>query len=220
MKSDSGSGILFFLFIIGFIVLFFVSKKFFPILSTILFIFAVIVILLIVLLVVLVIYFSNSKPKINKGNTTTDATDTILTKGRENLMEIRRLAMRIRNMQIRSTNEQICRTIDKILRTLKEQPEDIPRVRQFLNYYLPTLKSILTKYIKLQESGVPAEDITQNTIKHMNDIKTAMDKQYANLFNDDILDMSVEMKALTIACKRDGLLSDEDFKATESEVNS
>ena len=35
-----------------------------------------------------------------------------------------------------------------------------------------------------------------------------MDKQYANLFEDDKLDMSVEMEAMTLACKRDGLIED------------
>ena len=52
----------------------------------------------------------------------------------------------------------------------------------------------------------------------MTEIKQAMEKQYKNLFEDDLLDLSVEMKALTLACKRDGLLTEEDFKLQEEEV--
>ncbi|MBR2504054.1 MAG: hypothetical protein IKB62_08020, partial [Oscillospiraceae bacterium] len=63
-----------------------------------------------------------------------------------------------------------------------------------------------------EESGVPAENIAESTVKCLEDIKKATEKQYAALFDDDILDMSVEMEALTIACKRDGLLTDGDFR--------
>ena len=40
----------------------------------------------------------------------------------------------------------------------------------------------------------------------LENIKSAMDKQYQNLFEDDKLDLTVEMEALALACKRDGLL--------------
>ena len=39
-----------------------------------------------------------------------------------------------------------------------------------------------------------------------------MEKQYNNLFEDDILDLTVEMKILTQMCKKDGLLTEADFE--------
>ena len=41
----------------------------------------------------------------------------------------------------------------------------------------------------------------------------AMEKQYNNLFENDILDLTVEMEVLTQICKRDGLLTDADFES-------
>ena len=41
----------------------------------------------------------------------------------------------------------------------------------------------------------------------------AMEKQYNNLFEIDILDLTVEMEVLTQICKRDGLLTDADFES-------
>ena len=35
----------------------------------------------------------------------------------------------------------------------------------------------------------------------------------------NILDLSVEMEALTLACKRDGLLTKEDFRLREGETD-
>ena len=33
-------------------------------------------------------------------------------------------------------------------------------------------------------------------------------RQYANLFEDDLLDMTAEMQTMTAVCRRDGLLTD------------
>ena len=91
-------------------------------------------------------------------------------------------------------------------------------MRQFLNYYLPTLGNILLKYERVEKSGIPTDNMEENVIDCLEKIKNAMDRQYANLFNNDILDLSVEMEVLTQACKRDGLLTDEDVQGTKEGV--
>lgn len=134
--------------------------------------------------------------------------DGILAKGRNHLMKLRSMTMSIKDEQVRTISGQICATVDSILKTLKSQPEDIPTVRQFFNYYLPTMGSILTRFVKVEQSGVPMEDITANAISCLTDINTAMERQYKNLFDNDVLDLSVEMEALALACRRDGLIPD------------
>ena len=210
--KDTSSGALGIFGLIGAVVLFLILRKIFPVLSLILMTISGIFLLLILLLVVLVIYFSRQKPKEKKGSSTSPDGEDILTKGHHKLMEIRRLRMQIRSRRIREESEEICRIADKILRTLKSQPEDIPVMRQFFNYYLPTLGNILLRYEKIEKSGVPAKEMEEKVIDCLGNIKSAMDKQYVNLFNDDILDLSVEMEVLTQACKRDGLLTDEDIQ--------
>lgn len=219
MKNQKSSGISGILCLIGAIALFLFLRHFFPALSTVFLVIVGIVLLLVILLVVLVIVFSKQKPTEKEGTKAATDANAILSKGRSHLMELRRLEMRVKDRRIRTLSEEICRCIDRILRTLKEQPEDIPAVRQFFNYYLPTLGSILLKYVRLEESGVPAAEITENTVSCLNDIRSAMEKQYANLFEDDMLDLSVEMEALTITCKRDGLLDDADFQKNGKKVN-
>ena len=137
--------------------------------------------------------------------------EEVLKKGRSNLSQLRIMAMRVRSTPIRS--------VEKILNVLREKPESIPAVRQFLNYYLPTLGEIITKYERVERSGVDLQDMTAKVSEYLDKIAAAMDKQYENLFQSDFLDMTVEMEAMTMACKRDGLLSDEEFTAPDSEVN-
>ena len=144
---------------------------------------------------------------------TTQKTDMsvneLLNKGRRNVMELQMMTVKVKNKEVRSISEEICGIAESILKVLKEQPEDMRKVRQFLNYYLPTLGSILEKYVRLEKNGVPNAELTEKTILHLGEIRTAMQKQYETLFADDILDLSVEMEALTQACRRDGLLGEE-----------
>ena len=135
----------------------------------------------------------------------------ILGDGEEDLQEIQQHVAKLRDPGIKGQASSILKTIQAILKELKERPENIPAVRKFFKYYLPTLDSILGKYERI-EGGVIKPEQKQLVSKYLGDIEKAMDKQYANLFEDDILDLSVEMEVMTNACKQDGLLTEEDFK--------
>lgn len=135
----------------------------------------------------------------------------ILGDGEEDLKEIQQHVAKLRDPNIKGQASAILKTIQDILKELKARPENISVVRKFFKYYLPTLDSILGKYERI-EGGVIKPEQKQLVSKYLGDIKKAMDKQYANLFEDDMLDLSVEMEVMTNACKQDGLLTEEDFK--------
>ena len=141
----------------------------------------------------------------------------ILNKGRSHLMELRRLLGRIQNLNVHKRGQDICVEIERILQALQQQPEDIPMVRQFFNYYLPTLGNILLKYLRLEEAGMATDQTTVKVMACLGEIKTAMEKQHAAIYENDLLDLTVEMESLTQACKRDGLLVSEDFKIKEGD---
>jgi len=185
--------------------------RLFPFLSSIFLVGLGVIAVLILLLVGLVMYFAFKKPEQGSPAAAKAENNEILNRGRRHLMDLRQLGMRIKNREIRDLSSQLTASADKILKKLREDPEGIPNARQFLNYYLPTLGNILNKYARVEESGIPSGDLTQRVIAHLGEIKTAMDRQYASLFDGDLLDLSVEMEVLSTACRRDGLLSDEDF---------
>lgn len=184
----------------------------------------------VIAIVVLVIYFSTHKTDAKQSGNPQNTKDEqipkeeepdpaltaeqneILKNGRAHLMELRRRMTHVKHVPIRTVSGNICGEAEKILATLRKKPEKISQVRQFLNYYLPTLGSILEKYVMLEENGALTEAMTDSTLEHLIDIKHAMEAQYQALFDDDKLDLSVEMEALKIACLRDGLLTEEDFK--------
>jgi len=187
--------------------LFLAARKFFPSLATLMIWLAVIAAVVIVVLIALVIYFSVTG---SKEKNDPDSPAAVLAKARADLMELRRMQVKIRDREITSLCREITDTADKILTVLKQKPQTVSGARQFLNYYLPTLGKILTTYARLEESGSLTEELKNSTVTHLGEIRKAMEQQYNSLFDDDKLDLTVDMEALTLACKRDGLLEEDE----------
>ena len=186
--------------------LFLTARKFFPSLATLMLWLAGIAAVVIVVLIGLVIYFSVTGSK--------EANDpnrpaAVLSKARADLMELRRMQVKVKERDILSLCREITDTGERILSALKQKPDAVSDARQFLNYYLPTLGKILTSYVRLEESGSLTDELKNSTATHLGEIRKAMEKQYNSLFDEDKLDLTVDMEALTLACKRDGLLDEE-----------
>ncbi len=210
--NNKSSGLLGMGGLIAAVIVLLAARRYFPSLANLLLFVIGAGVVLVVLLVVVVMYFALRKPKKTEEQKEADKIQAVLKSGKQNLMGMRRISMEIKNARIRTLGTQIGVQIEKIFRTLKEKPDQFGSLRQFFNYYLPTLEKILVKYKELEGSGVPAEVVTESTITCLENIKVAMDKQYQNMFESDILDLTVEMDVLTQICKRDGLLTDEDFQ--------
>ena len=196
------------------VAVFFLMRKIFPSLAKVFLALGIAAAATVVVLVAVVLFFAFRKPKKTAEQQISENAAATIREGHSQLMDLRRLSMKIKDPEIRKTSDAICSAIDKILRTLKEQPADVPRVGRFFHYYLPTLQSILTKYTRLETRGIPADDTVEKTRSCLKDMEAAMEKQYLNLFEDDKLDLSVEMAVMTQICKRDGLLTD-DYRIPE-----
>jgi len=191
------------------VVLYFVARKFLPALSTALLWIFGIAAALIVALVAVVVFAAFHKPKKTPEQEQNEAQAAVLKTARASLMELRTASMRVRNQQVQGSAQRICATLDQILKVLKEQPEDISKARRFLHQSLPMLSGILQKYSRLEQSGVPADEVTERTTVCLRDLETAAQKQYENLFANDMIDITADMEVLTQLCRQNGLLEEE-----------
>lgn len=209
MEKGKYSGLLGVLGLVGCGILYVLLRRFFPSLSTALLWLFGIAALLIVLLVAVVVFFAFHKPQKTPEQERAAAQEAVLKNARASLMELRTAAMRVRHLQIRDSAGRICATLDQILKTVKEQPESLTKARSFLNHSLPMLSGILRKYLRLEQSGVPAEAVTEQTVSCLQELETAAEKQYQNLFESDIVDITAEMEVLLQLCRQNGLLEEE-----------
>ena len=221
-KASGGGVIVGLIVIIGAIVALCVSHhsapSIFNLLLWIVGIIVLIIIALIVLIVVLARKYSkkeaedrkNSVTSINKAALSPEQV-AIINKGRSDLVAIRMVTSRINNLDIKRSMNNVSASIERILVTLKEKPETIKSARQFTHYYLPTLREVLERYHRIEVSGVDEEGMGDKVVNYLADVQKALDKQYDSLFDGDKFDMSVDMDAMTIALKRDGLI-DADYQ--------
>lgn len=192
-------------------VIFVLLRKFFPSFARLFIALGGLIALGVVILVIVVIFFAFRKPKKSPDQQICEDRAAVIKTGRIQLMEIRRLLAKIKHPDLCTLGNDICTTMEKILHALKEHPDDIPGVGRFFRYYLPTLQSILTKYLQLESRAISDAVTEEKTISCLTDMRSAMEKQYINLFENDKLDLAAEMAVMTQLFRQDGLLTDHEL---------
>jgi len=139
------------------------------------------------------------------------AVDVIISEGLAYLRQIKQANDAITDEKISVQITRMEVATDKIFRYIAKHPEDAPQIHKFMNYYLPTLLKLLDSYISLNEQGIKGEHIS-STIKNiegiLSTIADAFEKQLDNLFADDALDISTDIKVLETMLAQEGLTSD------------
>lgn len=141
----------------------------------------------------------------------------IMAEGKLARGEMERLRASIKNEAVRSKISQIILLSDKIVKNAENDCADIPRIKKFLSYYLPTTIKLLNAYDRMDEQGIEGENIS-GTKQRIEDILasivTAYEKQLDALFADDAIDIEADIKVLDGMLKREGL-KNSDFGQTQ-----
>lgn len=124
-------------------------------------------------------------------------------------LESARASIEKNHPETSSLISEISRTITKISALVEEKPQDLPLIRRFMNYYLPTTLKLIEKYTYLDSQNEAGLSNIESTMKNIDDVlKTvnqAMKKQLDALFADDALDISTDIEVLESMLARDGL---------------
>ena len=138
--------------------------------------------------------------------------DDIVEKGRQMLRQIYEANDAIPDARLTHQLNELSRLCTQIFRTVSEHPEKAPRVRKFMNYYLPTTLKMLNNYRMMQDRGVSSGalyEMRQTLSRGLDMVLTACQKQLDNLYKDNVLDVSTDIDVLEQMLKRDGLMDDD-----------
>lgn len=93
-----------------------------------------------------------------------------------------------------------------ILEFIQNHPEQLPRVRRFSEYYLPTTRKLLDTAQGLgQSDGENAQNIRRDINGILHTLNTAYANLYDTLLQDVSLDVSTEIDTLEAMLRQDGL---------------
>ena len=126
--------------------------------------------------------------------------------------------MSIKDPEIRVKINEIMRITDKIVQDAIADPSDIPKIRKFMNYYLPTTIKLLNAYDRMDSQGIQGENIDRSmkSITEMLDAAiAAYKKQLDYLFANQALDIETDIAVMNAMLAREGLSDKKDFNIRE-----
>ena len=147
--------------------------------------------------------------------------DKMIADGKKAITEMKRLDDNIADPAISAQIVRLQQLAGKIFAQVEQNPEKLPQIRKFMNYYLPTTLKILNAYDRMGEQGVSGENITSTMQKVegiMSTIITAFEKQLDSLFGSEAMDISTDMVVLENMMAREGLTDDPLHKTVTSET--
>lgn len=95
----------------------------------------------------------------------------------------------------------------KIFEQAKSDPDKLPQMRKFMDYYLPTSLKLLNTYAELDNQGVEGENISESKRRieqTMDTLVKAFENQLDRLFASDALDVSTDIDVMQNMLRADG----------------
>jgi hypothetical protein len=119
-------------------------------------------------------------------------------------------ARRAPNKTVRAKLEGIADVVARILKDLREDPSDLAKAGQFLDYYLVSTVAVVGKYLDLLGRAATSEGIgaLRSTEETLDTIKAAFEKLYQQLLENEVMDLDVELKVLNNTINLEGLGKD------------
>ncbi len=141
--------------------------------------------------------------------------DPILEEGNRALSEMGRLYMSIKDVEVRQKINEIMRITDKITQDAINDPSDIPQIKKFMNYYLPTTIKLLNAYDRMSAQGIEGENLDKS-MKNINEMLdaaiVAYKKRLDSLFANQALDIETDIEVMNTMLAREGLTGGSDFR--------
>ena len=141
--------------------------------------------------------------------------DPIVEEGNRALSEMGRLYLSIKDTDVRMKINEIMRITDKITQDAIEDPSDIPQIKKFMNYYLPTTIKLLNAYDRMSAQGIEGDNLDKS-MKSINEMLDAAIEAYKkrldSLFENQALDIETDIKVLNTMLAREGLSGTKDFE--------
>ena len=134
-----------------------------------------------------------------------------------------RLYMSIKDTDVRGKINEIMRVTDKITQDAITDPSDIPQIKKFMNYYLPTTIKLLNAYDRMSAQGIEGENLdkTMKSIDAMlDDAIAAYKKMLDSLFANQALDIETDIQVMNTMLAREGLSGAKDFDVKEEEESA
>ena len=141
--------------------------------------------------------------------------DKMISDGELAIREMKRLNDSIKDETISSQIDRLEEVSGKIFDCVKADPEKLPQIRKFMNYYLPTTLKLLDSYALLEAQGIEGDNITaskKEIERTMDTLIAGFEKQLDRLFSSQAMDITADVEVLERMLAKDGLAEHQGMK--------
>lgn len=134
--------------------------------------------------------------------------DKVVKDGKLALSEMKRLDDSIADPGVSADIVRLSQVSEKIFQAVRDDPDKLPQIRKFMDYYLPTTLKLLNAYDRMSGAGVSGENIGGTMTRVEDALKTivkAFEKQLDGLYGADALDISADIQVMETLLAREGL---------------
>ena len=138
-----------------------------------------------------------------------EAVDAVIAEGKTAQRELGRLYASIGDLEVKKKIRDIMEISDKIIQDAIDDPSDVPQIKKFLDYYLPTTIKLLNTYDRMGNQGIEGENIsgTMSSIEEMLDTAiSAYKKLLDSLFANQAMDIETDIEVMNTMLRREGLV--------------
>ena len=139
---------------------------------------------------------------------------SVINQGNTSIAKIRQLNDAIPDERMSAQIDLIERLTAQIFDCVKEHPEKLKQIRQFLNYYLPTTIKLMEQYVTLQNQSVKTENIEEGMQRIeglLDKVIVAFQRQLDSLFETDVVDITADIRVMEQMMASEGLTRKTDF---------
>lgn len=139
----------------------------------------------------------------------------LVKEGQDCIHRLRDLNDNIEGEVISAKLFQLENLLKEIFARVKEHPEQMPQMKKFMNYYLPTTIKLVEAYEEFDNVSVPGEDIVQakeEIEKTLDTINMAFAELLNRLFRESVFDVTTDAQVLQTMLAQEGLMREKEFE--------
>jgi 5-bromo-4-chloroindolyl phosphate hydrolysis protein len=174
--------------------------------------FGIIVAGLITLLIVLTQKEKKKKRQVVAEGTTLGDVERIIKESEARLQALRRNFYKLKDTRMQNELDLISNLFRQMFKIVKEDPKDIKAARRYINATFSSLETIVGQSVALFEAPSLSDEAKQtleNAAEGMVMIRKATEKQINKFYENNVLDLDVELTVLKKSLSSRGLLEEE-----------
>lgn len=156
-----------------------------------------------------------TKPEPAPQPETVSELDAMIASGQDCIRRLRDMNDNIAGEDISAKLFRLENLLKEIFDRLKEQPEQMPKMRKFMDYYLPTTLKLVKAYEQFDAMSIQGQDILEAKAEieeTLDTINSAFGELLNKMFRETAFDVTTDAQVLQTMLAKEGLTREKEFE--------